>query len=52
MMVLVYRIDGDVIVNKTVMVVKMRKIVVRLEKMEQEHVLQMNTLVRMDDVFW
>lgn len=52
MMVLVYRIDGDVIVNKTVMVVKMRKIVVRLEKMEQELVLQMNTLVRMDDVFW
>lgn len=51
-MVLVFRIDGDVIVNKIVMVVKMKKIVVKLEKMEQELVLQMNTLVRMVDVFW
>lgn len=51
-MELVFRKDGDVIANKIVMVVKMRKIVVRLEKMEQELVLPMSTLVRMVDAFW
>lgn len=51
-MVHAFRKDGDVIANKIVMVVKMRKIVVRLEKMEQELVLPMSTLVRMVDAFW